>query len=190
VIFHIADPDIFWDRDECPDWARQRGWDYSDGSYPSKDDLYAEVDTILRRNPRLKITFAHFYFLSADLGRAARFLNDHPAVCFDLAPHMDMYHDFSRAPETARDFFLRYQDRILFGTDIDTRVFQRGAQGYQFMLSIPWIIRSLLEKDGTFEMPGGPRYQGIGLPPEVLQKIYAANFERIYGPQPSLLTNE
>jgi hypothetical protein len=47
VIFHVADPDVFWDRDGCPDWARAKGWDYSDGSYPSKEDLYGEVDTIL-----------------------------------------------------------------------------------------------------------------------------------------------
>jgi predicted TIM-barrel fold metal-dependent hydrolase len=184
VIFHVADPDIFWDQDRCPEWARERGWDYSDGSYPSKEDLYAEVDAILRRHPRLKITFPHFYFLSADLSRAACFLDDHPSVRFDLAPHIDMYQDFSSASEIAREFFLCYQDRIIYGTDIDTRVFKRGPQGYQFMLSIPYLIRSLLEKDGWFEMPGGQRYHGLGLPLEVLQKIYAANFEQMYSPRP------
>jgi predicted TIM-barrel fold metal-dependent hydrolase len=187
VIFHVADPDVFWDRDGCPGWARERGWDYSDGSYPSKEDLYAEVDVILARHPNLKITFPHFYFLSTDLQRAARFLDDHPRVCFDLAPHIDMYHDFSQSPAEAREFFLGYQDRILFGTDVDTRVLQRGAAGYEFMLSIPWLIRSLLEKDGPFETPTGQRYQSLALPPEVLQKIYKDNFCRIYGPQPAAL---
>jgi len=187
VIFHVADPDVFWDRERCPDWARQRGWDYSDGSYPSKEDLYAEVDAILGRHPRLKIIFPHFYFLSGDLPRAARFLDDHPSVCFDLAPHIDMYQDFSSAPEAARRFFLQYQDRILYGTDIDTRVLKRGSSGNQFMRSIPWLIRSLLEKAGPFDLPGGQRYCGLGLPPEVLKKIYTANFERVYGLQPAPL---
>ncbi len=129
VVFHVADPDEFWDAERCPDWARSGGWDYSDGSYPSKEDLYTEVDHILARHPNLKITFAHFYFLSTDLARAARFLDAHPGVCFDLAPHIGMYHDFSRDPQAARDFFLRYSDRILYGTDMDTRVLARGAEG-------------------------------------------------------------
>jgi hypothetical protein len=76
-------------------------------------------------------------------------------VRFDLAPHIDMYRDFSNQAQTAREFFLCYQDRIVYGTDIDTRVLERGPEGYQFMLSIPWLIRSLLEKDDTFETPGG-----------------------------------
>jgi hypothetical protein len=95
VIFHVADPDVFWDADACPDWARAKGWDYSDGSYPSKEDLYGEVDAILRRHPHLKITFPHFFFLSEDLPRAARFLEQHPTISLDLAPHIDMYRDFS-----------------------------------------------------------------------------------------------
>ncbi len=205
VVFHVADPDIFWDRARCPDWARQKGWDYSDGSYPAKDDLYAEVETILGRHARLKITFAHFYFLSADLRRAARFLDDHQTVCFDLAPHMEMYRDFSQTPGAARDFFLRYQDRIIYGTDVDTRLLQGASdeapsrppfrevrrdgpsEGYRFLLSIPWLIRSLLEKDGPFAMPDGQRYHGLGLPLEALQKIYAGNFERMYGARPAPL---
>jgi hypothetical protein len=55
------------------------------------------------------------------------------------------------------------------------------------MLSIPWLIRSLLEKEDTFETPAGVRYQGLGLPADVLQKIYATNFERIYDCHPAPL---
>ena len=179
VVFHVADPDEFWDAERCPDWARRDGWDYSDGSYPSKEDLYSEVDHILERNPNLKITFAHFYFLSTDLARAARFLDTHPTVCFDLAPHIDMYHDFSREPEAAREFFLRYSDRILYGTDMDTRVLARGSGGHAFMRSIPWLIRSFLETPGPFTL-NGSQLKGMGLPAAVLEQIYHANFERVY----------
>jgi predicted TIM-barrel fold metal-dependent hydrolase len=178
VVFHVNDPDEFWD--DCPDWARQNGWDYSDGSYPSKEALYTEVDNILRRHPNLKIIFAHFYFLSLDLERAARFLDAHPSICFDLAPHIDMYRDFSRSREAARVFFLRFQERIIFGTDTDTRALVRGPEGARFMQSIPQLIRSFLEMDGEFSMPSGTHYHGLGLPREVLEKIYHANFERQY----------
>jgi predicted TIM-barrel fold metal-dependent hydrolase len=187
VVFHVNDPDEFWDAQRCPDWARESNWDYSDGSYPSKQDLYGEVDSILMRHPNLKIIFAHFYFLSVNLERAASFLDAHPGVCFDLAPHMGMYRDFSRASGAARSFFFRFQDRIIYGTDTDTRAIVRGPDGFRFMQSIPQFIRSFLERDGEFAMPDGARYQGLDLPREVLEKIYAANFERIYGAAPAPL---
>lgn len=187
VVFHVNDPDAFWDAARCPEWARQSGWDYSDGSYPAKEDLYAEVDHILARHPRLKITFAHFYFLSRDLERAARFLDVHPTVCFDLAPHMDMYRDFSRDPAAARAFFIRYQDRIIYGTDTDTRALARGPAGMRFMQSIPVLIRSFLERDGAFTLNDSTQYHGLGLPRAVLEKIYRANFERMYGTVPGRL---
>jgi predicted TIM-barrel fold metal-dependent hydrolase len=190
VVFHVNDPDEFWDAVRCPGWARQSGWDYSDGSYPSKEDLYAEVDNILKRHPNLKIIFAHFYFLSLDLERAARFLDAHPIVCFDLAPHIDMYRDFSRSPDTARAFFLRYQDRIVYGTDTDTRALVRGPDGYKLMQSIPVLIRSFLEREEKFVMADGTHYHGLGLPREVLKKIYSTNFERMYGAAPTRLKGQ
>lgn len=183
VVFHVNDPDEFWDAQRCPDWARQNGWDYSDGSYPTKEALYTEVDQILERHPDLKLVLAHFYFLSADLARAGRFLDAHPNVCFDLAPHLDMYLDFSRSPEAARAFFLRYQDRILYGTDLDTRALERGAQALMYF--IPWLIRSMLERDEEFTTEDGRSYHGLGLPRAALEKIYHANFERLYGPRPA-----
>ena len=188
VIFHVADPDEFWDPQSCPDWAIQSGWDYTDGRYPSKEDLYSEVDAILSKYPDLKIIFAHFYFLSGDLERAGRFLDAHPRVCFDLAPHIGLYHDFSNQPEAARAFFLQYQDRIIYGTDVDTRPLERGPDGAGFMRSIPVLIRSFLEKAGEFNMHSGSKYLGLGLPDPVLEKIYHANFERVYGRTPAVLS--
>lgn len=185
VVLHVNDPDEFWDSEGCPAWARAAGWDYTDGSYPSKEDLYTEVEHILERHPRLKLTLAHFYFLSRDLERAARFLDAHPSICFDLAPHLDLYNDFSRNPAAARAFFLRFQDRIIYGTDTDTRAMERGSQ--PLMRFIPWLIRSMLEREGSFFSTDGTKYCGLGLPVNVLEKIYSKNFERVYGSQPAVL---
>ncbi len=185
VVLHINDPEEFWDAARCPFWARQSGWDYSDGTYPAREDLYGEVERILARCPGLKMTLAHFAFLSDDLERAARLLEAYPGVSFDLAPHMQMYRHFSQAPAAARAFFLRYQERILYGTDIDTRALARGAQ--ELMRFIPWLVRALLETDGPFTTAGGETYQGLGLPRPALENIYHANFERLYGAQPARL---
>lgn len=185
VVFHVADPDEFWDAAACPDWARQSGWDYSDGSYPSKESLYAEVERILARHPNLRITFAHFYFLAHDLPRAAAFLDAHPRVSFDLTPHPNMYRDFSRDPVQARAFLTRYADRILYGTDTDTRVLERGENGMRFMLNMITMIRACLEQQGELALPGFPGLHGLGLDVQVLEKIYSTNFERIYGRSPA-----
>ena len=98
-----------------------------------------------------------------------------------------MYLDFSRQPEATRAFFLRYQERILYGTDTDTRTLVRGSNGVRLMQSVPQLIRSFLERDEIFTMSRGTRYHGLGLSQEVLEKIYATNFERIYGTCPAPL---
>lgn len=185
IVLHIGDPSEFWDAARCPAWAKHSGWDYSDGSYPSLQDLYGELERILARHPNLRLTLAHFCFLSDDLERAARLLDAHPGVRLDLAPHMEMYRHFSRQPGTARAFFLRYQQRILYGTDIDTRAMARGAQA--LMRFIPWLIRSILEQNGAFTTPDGETFHGLGLPSGALEAIFHANFEQLYGAQPARL---
>ena len=180
AVVHVGDPDEFWEAERCPSWARASGWDYSDGTYPAKEELYTEIDHVLARHPRLRIVFAHFYFLSRDLERAAHFLDAHPSVAFDLAPHMDMYTDFSEDPSTVRDFFLAYQERILYGTDTDTRAIERGGDGVGLMRFIPRLIRAFLEQEGELSLPGSTRYRGLGLPRPALEAIYHANFERLF----------
>lgn len=185
VLLHVGDPDEFWDPLRCPDWAKKFGWDYSAGGYPGKQDLYGEVEAILACRPRLKLTLAHFYFLSHRLEEAGRFLDAHPTVNIDLAPHMDMYRHFSANPVAARAFFLRYRERIVYGTDIDTRVLQRGESGNRFMRFIPRLLRCMLEIDGPFTTEDGAAYHGLGLPEPVLRRIYQENFEARYGARPA-----
>jgi predicted TIM-barrel fold metal-dependent hydrolase len=195
VVLHVGDPELFWDPERCPPRARERGWYYGTGDYPLKEELHAEVEHVLQRHPRLKAILAHFHFLSADLERAGRLLDRHPSVCLDLAPGSEMYNNFTRAnghargTNAARDFFLRYQDRLIYGTDTTTGQMER-ALGRQ------WAVRTFLETDRAFTPPVGlerwlepdlPAFQGISLPRQVLAKIYRANLERLYGPAPAPL---
>jgi predicted TIM-barrel fold metal-dependent hydrolase len=140
VVFHVADPEEFWDAERCPDWARAQGWFYGDGTHP------------LKEHPDLKIIFAHFHFLSADLGRAGAFFDAHPHVCFDLTPGVEMYVNFARDLEAARDFFIDYQDRLVYGTDIGATAIQRDPSqrlDWDDSLGRAWIVRRF--------RPGGDR---------------------------------
>jgi len=190
IVWHVNDPEEFWDPEKLPGWAKERNWGYGPEDV-QKEELYAEVDEVLRRHPKLRIIFAHFYFLSADLPRAARFLDEHPNVCFDLAPGVEMLYNISRDPEAGREFFLRHASRIVFATDLsagmsdEPGIFRAG------------IVFRWLESDDEFRMPDGADFllgppedgivRGLSLPDDALAAIYRGNLTRLAGPAPKPL---
>lgn len=190
IVWHVNDPEEFWDPAKIPGWAKERNWGYGPDDV-QKEPLYAEVDEVLARHPNLKIIFAHFYFLSADLARAARFFDEHPAVYFDLAPGIEMLYTLSRDPETSRDFFLQYAERILFGTDLSSS--QTVEQGrIRAGLVFRWlesedIFRVPEEADFLLGPPEDGVIRGMSLPHDMLARIYHDNFVRLVGPEPQIL---
>lgn len=198
VLWHVADPEEFWDEELVSEHAKERGWFYGDGSFPTKEALYAEVDNVLARHPNLKVIFAHFYFLSADLDRAGRFFDAHPNVCFDLTPGNEMIFNFTRNYDAARQFFVDYQDCIIYGTDIATWGLNR-PDGMARALGTAWSVRMYLETEGMiappealahWRVPDLEGFRGFALPDDVLAKIYKHNFERLYGVAPAPLKYE
>jgi predicted TIM-barrel fold metal-dependent hydrolase len=187
VLCHVADPEEFWNEKLAPEWAKRRGWVYYGGNYPSKEELYKEMENVLDNHPGLKIVLCHFYFMSADLERAEGFLNRYKNANFDLTPGIELIYNISRRRDEWRKFFIKYQDRILFGTDIAT------WQTLPEALARIWIVRKFLESDEEFFTPDEAdelltRYKepfiGLKLPREVLRKIYSENFKRIWGSEP------
>lgn len=190
IVWHVNDPEEFWDPARLPGWARERNWGYGPDDV-QKEQLYAEVDQVLARHPGLKIIFAHFYFLSADLPRASRFLDDHPTVRFDLAPGVEMLYNLSRNPDASRGFFVEYADRIVFGTDLSSeQTVQEGRVR-------AGLVYRWLESDDAFRVPreadfllGPPEdgvIRGMSLSDEVLSRIYGGNFSGLVGPEPRAL---
>jgi predicted TIM-barrel fold metal-dependent hydrolase len=181
LVWHVNDPEEFWDAERCPAWARRHGWFY-DESFVGKEQLYAEVDHVLERHPGLRVVFAHFYFLSADLPRAARFLGEHPTVNLDITPGIELLYNMSRDPGTSRQFFIRFADRILFGTDISS------TDKVEKALELCNTVRRWLETDHVFrEVDDYGVLKGLALPADVLEKIYRLNFERLAGSPPKPL---
>jgi predicted TIM-barrel fold metal-dependent hydrolase len=190
IVWHVNDPEEFWDPARIPGWAKERNWGYGPDDV-QKEQLYAEVDEVLDKHPRLNVIFAHFYFLSADLSRARRFLDAHPTVHFDLAPGIEMLYNLSRNVEASRAFFVEYADRIVFGTDLASR--QTVEEGR----IRAGIVFRWLEGEDTFRVPEaadfllGPPEDGVicgmSLPEDVLRQIYRDNFQRLAGPEPRAL---
>jgi hypothetical protein len=190
IVWHVNDPEEFWDPEKIPGWAKEHNWGYGPDDV-TKEQLYAEVDEVLERHPRLNIIFAHFYFLSADLPRAERFFDEHPSVRFDLAPGVEMLYTISRDPDAGREFFINYADRIVFGTDLSS------GQSLEEGRARAGIVYRWLEGDDTFRMPpqadfllGPPEdgvVRGMSLPDDVLARIYRDNFTEAAGAQPAAL---
>jgi predicted TIM-barrel fold metal-dependent hydrolase len=190
IVWHVNDPEEFWDPEKLPGWARERDWGYGPDDV-QKEQLYDEVDEVLARHPNLKIIFAHFYFLSADLPRAGRFFDDHPTVQFDLAPGIEMLYNLSRDPDASREFFTQYAERIVFGTDLASRLSVEEG------IIRAGLVFRWLESEDTFRVPeeadfllGPPEdgiIRGLSLPDDVLTRIYHDNFARLAGMQPNIL---
>ncbi|MCK7495462.1 MAG: amidohydrolase family protein [Comamonadaceae bacterium] len=120
ILWHVNDPEEFWDAEKIPSWAKSRGWFYGSDTI-NNEVQYTQVLNVLERHPNLKIIFAHFFFMSAQLPRLADLLDRYPRICIDLTPGIEMYVNLSKQPEKTRAFFEKYQDRILYGTDIGAR---------------------------------------------------------------------
>lgn len=190
IVFHVNDPEEFWDPARIPGWAKARNWGYGPEDV-QKEQLYTEVDAVLAHHPKLRIIFAHFYFLSADLPRAVRFLEEHPTVCFDLTPGVEMLYNLSRNVEASRAFFADFSDRIVYGTDLFSS--QPVDEG---RLRAGLVFR-WLESEDTFRVPEGADFllgppedgiiHGMSLPDDVLRAIYGGNWQRMVGSAPRAL---
>jgi len=120
---------------------------YFGDKYPHKEKFYHETEEILKRHPRLKIALCHMYFLSADIDKAANILDTYPNTNFDLAPGVEYLYNMSRNRDEWHDFFIKYQDRIFFGTDIMELYHVKAS------MNRVWLVRNFLESDEEFYTP-------------------------------------
>ncbi|MEA2707821.1 MAG: hypothetical protein QOF78_422 [Phycisphaerales bacterium] len=189
LLWHVGDPPEFWSERTAPRWARQRGWFY-DHTHPPKSQLEAEIANVFRRHPRLRLILPHFFFLADRLDDAARLLEAYPNYMLDLAPGVEMFHHFTARRDDAREFFVRFADRIIFGSDI--------GLGCGWSRDRGMMIRRFLETGDAIEVPDDPAMtpddrpplRGLSLPREVLRLIYAENFRRVVGPWRRVLAAE
>ena len=186
VVFHVGDPWIFWNQQTVPAYAHERGWEYTDGTFADNNQLFAEVEGALKKFPELRIIFAHFYFLSSDLERAAAFLERWPTVGFDLTPGIEMFPNFTTRWDEWRDFFIRFQDRIFFGTDIIGADHTPNPNNVAQAMYRTYCVRNFLETDHEF-MTWDAVAKGFALDEPVLRKIYRDNFTACAGTSPRQL---
>lgn len=171
ILMHVADPEEFWDPVKVSDGTKEKGWFWGDGTFLSKEALYKEIEGVMKKFPKLKITFAHFCFFSADIGRASKFLDRWKNVSFDITPGWEMYYNFSKNHSSWRDFFKKYQDRIIFGTDNSAPLKRNYKEHLNCCVNKIAPIRNFLETDK--KLFSG---RGLNLNQAILKKNYCDNF--------------
>ncbi|MBN1554714.1 MAG: amidohydrolase family protein [Phycisphaerae bacterium] len=178
VLMHQSDPAGFFepitpDNEHYESLKKYPSWSFADPKFPRKDELIRRRDNVVARHPDTTFLLPHVANYAEKLEYVSRLLDEHPNVYIDFSARMD---ELGRKPEPTREFFLRYQDRILFGTDMPASVDMYRAY-YRFLETEDEDIIPP-DYDGTFV-----RYRwkitGLGLPEDVLQNIYNHNALKI-----------
>jgi len=194
LLWHVGDPEDFWNPERIHSAARARGWLYNQPGDPSLETVRREAENVLARHPNLIVIFAHFYFLGNKLPRARKMFQAFPCVRFDVTPGGQMYKFFNDQREEARRFFIEFQDGLIYGSDLsssrDTK--RWNAQG---AANIWRSMRAYFGSEGVMpdNFPGarflapGETIRGLNLPKETLAKLLHENFERVAGKAPANL---
>ena len=188
VVLHAADPEEFWsDSSKMTESQKLAGWWYGDGSFPTYEQIYKEVYEVLDRHPNLNITIAHFFFLSNNMPEVVRILEKYKNLRLDLTPGHEMYLGFSKDIAAWREFFIKYSDRILFGTDATTT--RSNDITYK---KYALVAQGLAHDESEFPIPRIPDLlvRGLNLDPETIEKIAYKNYIDFVGDTPRKVNME
>jgi uncharacterized protein len=135
---------------------------------PAFEELMTQRDNLFKRHPKTTFVLAHMGWHANDLGRLGKMLDAMPNVYTEMGA---VLYDIGRQPRAARDFFLKYQDRILFGKD--------SFQPEEY----PYYWRVFETRDDYFDYyrpyHAFWKLYGIDLPDAVLKKVYYQNALRM-----------
>jgi predicted TIM-barrel fold metal-dependent hydrolase len=174
VFIHVGDPSEFF---EPIDYHNERWLElalypdrrYQDRSkFPSFEELMAERNRLLARHPKTIWVLAHLGWHANDLARLGRMFDSLPNLYSEVGA---ILYDLGRQPRAAREFFIKYQDRILFGKDS----FQPDEYPYY------WRVFETNDEyfDYYRDYHAFWKLYGMGLPDSVLKKLYYANALKI-----------
>lgn len=177
VLIHVADPVAFFDPiDETNERWEELGqhpdWAFTSPPFPPFMEIMDGLKSLVRRHPSTIFIGAHAGCYGENLGWVGQMLDECPNYSIDISARLG---ELGRQPYSARKFFIQYQDRILFGSDLSP-----DLAAYR-------LYYRFLETDdeyfnyNTSEVPGQGRWHvcGLYLPDDVLKKVYSENAKRI-----------
>jgi predicted TIM-barrel fold metal-dependent hydrolase len=158
---------------------------------PSYEQLMAHRDAFVARHPKLRFDGAHMASLEWSTDRLAAFLDKYPNAVVDLAARMSNLQVQSNADiAKVRAFFVKYQDRLLYGTDLTqsppdpkARAQNPPATGnFEQEADDTWRAdwRYLATAGSQHVEAINAEVPGLALPKAVIDKLYWANARRFF----------
>ena len=189
VAMHISDPEAFFlpiDRfnERFEELNAHPDWSFHGRDFPSTRQLFEARNRVFARHPKTTFVVLHVGNKAEDLGYVSECLDQYPNMHVEIGARVG---ELGRQPRSARRFFERYQDRIMFGTDAVPHGTQTPQQVFGEAL-YEIYFRFLETEDEYFDYAPAPtppqgrwRIYGIGLPDAILRKVYHENASRVLG---------
>lgn len=176
VMIHTADPAAFFtplDRynERWHELNEHPNWLFFGEKFPPREELLRQFIAVVAAHPGTTFIGAHFGNNVEDLATVGQWLDRYPNLNVDLDARIS---ELGRQPYTARKFFLKYQDRILFGTDTTPK-----REAFRIYYRFLETEDEYFDCAESHHLQGFWRIYGIHLPKEVLEKVYVKNAERI-----------
>lgn len=177
VIIHTADPAAFFlaideTNERWEELHRHPDWSFPAAKYPSREDLLAARNRVIAKHSKTQFIGAHVANNPEDLATVAEWLDRYPNLVVEIASRIG---ELGRQPYTARQFLVKYADRVLFGTDGPFP----AARLIQYWRFLETRDEHFPYSEKEFPPQGFWNIHGVGLPDDVLRKIYHENALRI-----------
>lgn len=177
VLIHSADPVAFFqpvDRfnERWEELNRHPDWSFAGEEYPSHDEILAARNRVIARHQKTIFFGAHVANYPENLTEVARWLDAYPNLYVEIAARIA---ELGRQPQAAREFLIKYADRVMFGTD--------GPRPIGRLLP-HWRMLETRDEYFTYAENQYPpqglwNIYGLGLPEDVLRKIYYENANKL-----------
>jgi len=197
VSIHVADPKAFWlpydqQNERWTELKDHKSWWFGDPKqFPPREALLAARNRVIMRHPETTFVCVHFGNNPEDIETVGKWLDQYSNMRVDLAARVPEIgrHD----PQKVHDLFVKHQDRIIFATDFmvyDRMTLGSGGSGPAptdsdavSFFGKHWRWMETWDKNFEHMTPiqGEWTISGIGLPPEVLRKIYFDNARKLLG---------
>ncbi|MBW2733555.1 MAG: amidohydrolase family protein [Deltaproteobacteria bacterium] len=194
VAWHVADPVAFFKptdkkNERYYELSMAPEWSFYGQDYPSHEALLAARDRVIKKHPKTIFLGIHLANHPEDIDYVDKLLDENKNLYVDVSARLP---EIGRHPaEQVKRFFIKHQDRILFGTDmiVTSNGYQLGSVSekpptFDDALAYYRCHRRFFETaDKQFDHPtpsqGAWKIDGINLPLNVLKKIYVENAERL-----------
>jgi predicted TIM-barrel fold metal-dependent hydrolase len=150
--------------------------------YPSYEDQINARDNLLKNNPDLTFIGCHLGSLEWNVDSLALRLDRFPNMAVDMSARIcHLQYQSAKDRNKVRDFIIKYQDRLLYGTDEGYSGSSNPA-GFKEQMHNIWIDdwKYFTSSDEMSSDTFNGKFLGLKLPREVVDKIYRVNAIRWY----------